>query len=402
MDFTPVEVVTLLAAAVLCWLQLRVLAGISRLQQSLGEQSTLISRRVTSALTGLMETRQTTRQGCGDKGCQPRGGVFGPPTEELRQQREEDIRQAQQRRMRVRLPDDGEDVVAVAHTPDDLPDYPRGFPFPVMLVALLVWGAGAGEAQAQFADPVDLEFTVAGPTQVQVGRRIHFSLKFSKAEKPDVVLRYRVLRQSNSDAVFDFGEDCTAESIYGWGDPGVYEFEFEAILQSNAKVSHKKTYRVEIFPHKSVDPLPLPKPKPLKPDEDDAEPKPVDPLPKPVDPTPPTPPVNPRPGPGEFDLAPRLYDLSVASTSPTRVADALKLAAEARRIATGGGSLNAMAAEIVAALNALPAGWEPLKSHVKETVTRLATGGKLKTSGDMARLLVECAAALEAAAKVVR
>jgi hypothetical protein len=388
MDFTPVEVVTLLAAAVLCWLQLRVLAGISRLQQSLGEQSTLISRRVTSALTGLMETRQTTRQGCGDKECQPRGGVFGPPTEELRQQREEDIRQAQQRRMRVRLPDDGEDVVAVAHTPDDLPDYPRGFPFPVMLVALLVWGAGAGEAQAQFAARAPRAI-IQGASVAEPGEMV--ILDASQSEGGDLRFAWRIspeLKGRKQLLVSEDGKRCTVAS-YG----GRYLI---TLAVSNADGIDLLTWDLAV---KGPSPCPPPEPKPVEPDPLPVDPKPIDPTPKPVDPTPP---VNPRPGPGEFDLAPRLYDLSVASTSPTRVADALKLAAEARRIATGGGSLNAMAAEIVAALNALPAGWEPLKSHVKETVKRLATGGKLATSADLARLLVECAAALEAAAKVVR
>lgn len=163
-----------------------------------------------------------------------------------------------------------------------------------------------------------------------------------------------------------------------------------------------------VQPPKPVDP-PSPKPTPVDPQP---TPQPIpQPQPKPIDPTPPVP-VPVRPMAGEFGISPQVYDLAKAASAPTRVADCQRLAAECRRIAgqkfeprtnpTSGKAetaLTVMSLEMVAAIKALPPGWEDLKTAFSKAIPYLYTAGKIKTTEDMGRLLIECSGAFESAAR---
>ena len=149
-------------------------------------------------------------------------------------------------------------------------------------------------------------------------------------------------------------------------------------------------------------PPPEPSPGPGPDDVTPPGPSPVPtPEPKPVDPTPPKPePVQPPPA-GEFLIAPEVFDLASVATSATRVADCQLLASECDRIAGANWStMNAIAAEIVAVLNKLPPGWEPMKTRVKDAIAGLYSNGRIKNAQDIARLLRELKVAFEKAGKV--
>lgn len=149
-------------------------------------------------------------------------------------------------------------------------------------------------------------------------------------------------------------------------------------------------------------PCPPPEPKPTPPeptpgpDNDRPIPQPdPSPVPEPVTPKPVAPPL------GKFGIAPDVFRIASESQSATRVADCTKLAGECQRIADAEwANLNAMAAEIVAVLKALPVGWEGLKSRVQTAIAALYSAGLVKNREDLAALLLELKPAFEQAAKV--
>ena len=185
------------------------------------------------------------------------------------------------------------------------------------------------------------------------------------------------------------GERCTVASF-----PGRY---LVTLAVANDDGIDSLTWQIEI-PGNA--PCPPPEPQPVTP-QPVIPPGPT-PIPQPVQPVTP---VNPQPadntpGPGEFGIAPAVYQAAKAATSPTRVQDCQRLAAECRRIAGGSAdSLNAVATQMVAVLVTLPAGWDALKAKVKTTVATLAVSGRVKSAADLQRLLLELADAFERAAR---
>lgn len=188
------------------------------------------------------------------------------------------------------------------------------------------------------------------------------------------------------------GERCTVASF-----PGRYLI---TLAVANDDGIDSLTWQIEI-PGNA--PCPPPEPQPVTP-QPVIPPGPT-PIPQPVNPVQPVTPVNPQPqdntpGPGEFNVAPAVYQAAKAATSPTRVHDCQRLASECRRIAGGpADSLNTVAAEMVKTLVTLPAGWDVLKTKVKTTVAALAIGGKIKSAADLQRLLLELADAFDRAAR---
>ena len=188
------------------------------------------------------------------------------------------------------------------------------------------------------------------------------------------------------------GERCTVATF-----PGRYVV---TLAIANADGIDSLTWQIEI---PGVMPCPPPEPQPITPQP--VVPVGPTPIPQPVNPVQPVTPVNPQPQdntppPGEFGIAQDVYRAARSATSPTRVQDCQRLAGECRRIAAGkADTINAVAIDMVGVMNALPTGWDALKSKVKTVVASLAISGKIKSAADLQRLLLELADAFERAAR---
>lgn len=304
---------------------------------------------------------------------------------------------------------------------DELPDYRQqhreyrsslaAAKFPSPLYLLLGFFLFPACASAQFGDTSAVDFQVSGPTQVQVGRpcKLFVALKDRTISPDDVVVEFRPWKQSEPTAFIEIDSgNCDGMEASVYADIGetnklgvcTFEIEVSVTLRSDATIRQRKLHRVELDGRRLP---PIPDPKPVPPTPIDPTPKPDDPEPvdpKPVDPPKPVEPVQPPPA-GEFLIAPEVFSLASVATSATRVADCDLLASECDRIAEAKWStMNAIAAEIVAVLNKLPPGWEPMKSRVKEAIAGLYSNGRIKNAQDIARLLRELKVAFELAAKV--
>lgn len=111
------------------------------------------------------------------------------------------------------------------------------------------------------------------------------------------------------------------------------------------------------------------------------------------DPDPPVPPPGPPPA-GEFGIAPEIYRLAIAVTSPSRKADCNRLADQADAIskrikdlgATGKpADINKALQDVVATLLALGPEWDALKQTAGAKLKDIVTREKLPTSGDLTR-----------------
>jgi hypothetical protein len=174
----------------------------------------------------------------------------------------------------------------------------------------------------------DISFTVSGPTQVQVGRRIHLFVEFkSKDDIPPTLVRFRCVKQSDPNAVIDMDCDPDGKDCYCWADAGLYEIEVEAFVVANAKESKSVTHRLEVQPH-GIPPLPKPRPQPV-----DPQPLPPDNPPGPVPPNPPKPPTPDVVPAGEFGIAPKVADIVRKITDPAKAATGKALADAADAIA---------------------------------------------------------------------
>lgn len=282
-----------------------------------------------------------------------------------------------------------DDVEQVKRRLDSLLQQLGNFPkAPLLLFGLLI-----GPPLAEAKEPKAI---ISGPRYAEPGEDVF--LDFSQSEnEPD---RYHVAITPNNPGrsqleIMDGGRRARVKTY-----PGTWHVR---LIVSNEDGWDEHTHTI-IIPGNPPCPTPPPTPNPLPPLPEPPEPPSPTPTPQPEPkPTPAPDPQPITPEPGRFALAPAVFRLASSAKAATRVADCQMLGRECRRIAAKPESfsgMTAMAAAIVAVLQTLPEGWEPLKTETADAFTRLYTSGQLRNRDDIAALLLELAFAFEQAALV--
>lgn len=245
----------------------------------------------------------------------------------------------------------------------------------------------------------DLSFKVAGPSQVQVGRRVRLYVDFDNeaAASADVAIEYECLRQSDPDAVLQIDQRNGGREAFVWADPGVYQIRVTVTQLTNARNKVRADHTLEVDGQR-LPPLPQPKPTP-------PTPKPV-PVPDPV-PTPPQPVPNPDPTfpAGEFGMAEATYRIVLQVPSTNRKAEAACLASKIAslindlktgKVASAQGVINAIGSAFDSCLSP---GWDTARVAFTDRVSSIYSAGQLSNLAKWQTLVNESLEGLNAAAR---
>lgn len=268
----------------------------------------------------------------------------------------------------------------VAPSPDVVVGGQLSEPFPLTpgsgnpLLPLLAFLLIAGNVSA--AGPKAI---INGPATAVPGELVTLDASGSQGEN----LRFRWSVQPDQPGRIMF-EECPKGSgkIRISTFPGVWHY---TVFVFNAEDSDVLTWTITVPGNPSPAPTPNPSPNPAP------------------TPTPPTPPVPPQPTPSAFGIRDQIAGWANSVASPTRAADAAKLASAADSLAaavaagtTSGPAkiLAALTAANAMALGSNLAAWKSFGVSYSAALTGLYAMGRLKTDADWAAMLRETAEGL--------